>query len=48
VSPRTPGHEVSGIVEQVGTQVSTFKPGDKVGVWVTGRGFAEYVAVKAE
>jgi threonine dehydrogenase-like Zn-dependent dehydrogenase len=48
VFPRTPGHEVSGIVEQVGAQVTTFKPGDKVGVWVTGRGFAEYVAVKAE
>jgi 2-desacetyl-2-hydroxyethyl bacteriochlorophyllide A dehydrogenase len=48
VFPRTPGHEVSGVVEQAGAQVSTFKPGDKVGVWVSGRGFAEYVAVKAE
>jgi threonine dehydrogenase-like Zn-dependent dehydrogenase len=48
VFPRTPGHEVSGTVEQVGAQVSAFAPGDHVGVWVTGRGFAEYVAVKAE
>jgi 2-desacetyl-2-hydroxyethyl bacteriochlorophyllide A dehydrogenase len=48
VFPHTPGHEVSGVVEQVGAQVTAFKPGDKVGVWVTGRGFAEYVAVKAE
>jgi len=48
VFPRTPGHEVSGVVQQVGAQISTFKPGDRVGVWVTGKGFAEYVAVKAE
>jgi 2-desacetyl-2-hydroxyethyl bacteriochlorophyllide A dehydrogenase len=48
VFPRFPGHEVSGVVERAGAQVSRFKPGDKVGVWVTGRGFAEYVAVKAE
>jgi 2-desacetyl-2-hydroxyethyl bacteriochlorophyllide A dehydrogenase len=48
VFPRTPGHEVSGVVERVGAQVSAFAPGDKVGVWVAGRGFAEYVAVKAE
>jgi 2-desacetyl-2-hydroxyethyl bacteriochlorophyllide A dehydrogenase len=48
VFPRMPGHEVSGVVEQVGREVTSFKPGDRVGVWVTGRGFAEYVAVKAE
>src|SRR6266545_3076585 len=46
--PRYPGHEVSGIVENVGSKVQSFKPGDKVGAWVTNRGFAEYVAVKAE
>jgi 2-desacetyl-2-hydroxyethyl bacteriochlorophyllide A dehydrogenase len=46
--PHYPGHEVSGVVEQVGSKVQAFKPGDKVGAWVTGRGFAEYVAVKAE
>jgi 2-desacetyl-2-hydroxyethyl bacteriochlorophyllide A dehydrogenase len=46
--PRFPGHEVSGIVEQAGAEVRSFKAGDRVGAWVTGRGFAEYVAVKAE
>ena len=46
--PHFPGHEVSGVVEQVGAHVQSFRPGDPVGVWVTGRGFAEYVAVKAE
>jgi L-iditol 2-dehydrogenase len=46
--PRFPGHEVSGVVEKIGAQVRAFKPGDPVGVWATGRGFAEYVAVKAE
>ena len=47
IFPRFPGHEVSGVVEAVGADVSSFQPGDPVGVWVTGRGFAEYVAVKA-
>jgi len=46
--PRFPGHEVSGTVEQVGPEVRGLKAGDPVGVWVTGRGFAEYVAAKAE
>jgi 2-desacetyl-2-hydroxyethyl bacteriochlorophyllide A dehydrogenase len=48
VFPRTPGHEVSGVVEAVGAQVTQFKLGDRVGVWATSRGFSEYVAVKAE
>lgn len=46
--PHYPGHEVSGIVEKVGSKVQSFQTGDKVGAWVTNRGFAEYVAVKAE
>ncbi len=46
--PHYPGHEVSGVVEKVGSKVQSFQPGDKVGAWVTSRGFAEYVAVKAE
>jgi 2-desacetyl-2-hydroxyethyl bacteriochlorophyllide A dehydrogenase len=46
--PRYPGHEVSGIVEKVGSKVQSFQPEDKVGAWVTSRGFAEFVAVKAE
>ena len=46
--PHYPGHEVSGIVEKVGSRVQSLRPGDRVGAWVTSRGFAEYVAVKAE
>jgi 2-desacetyl-2-hydroxyethyl bacteriochlorophyllide A dehydrogenase len=46
--PHFPGHEVSGVVENVGSKVQAFQSGDKVGAWVTSRGFAEYVAVKAE
>jgi 2-desacetyl-2-hydroxyethyl bacteriochlorophyllide A dehydrogenase len=48
VFPRRPGHEVSGVVEAAGAQATQFKPGDRVGVWATSRGFSEYVAVKAE
>jgi threonine dehydrogenase-like Zn-dependent dehydrogenase len=44
---RYPGHEVSGVVDRVGAEVTRPSVGDRVGVWVTGRGFAEYVAVKA-
>jgi threonine dehydrogenase-like Zn-dependent dehydrogenase len=42
------GHEVSGTVVDVGTDAQGVAVGDAVGVWVTTRGFAEYVAVKAE
>ena len=45
--PWYPGHEVSGVVERVGDLVQTVAPGDPVSVWVTTRGFADYVAVKA-
>ena len=44
---RYPGHEVSGVVAETGTDVDGLSVGDRVGVWVTERGFAEYVAVKA-
>ena len=46
--PRFPGHEVSGIVEQVGSEVVSYQPGDRVAAWVTSRGFGEFVLVKAE
>lgn len=47
--PRFLGHEVGGVVEKVGAAVgSRFQPGDRVAAWVTGRGYGEYVAVKAE
>ena len=48
IFPRFPGHEVSGVIEQVGAKVSGLEPGEPVGLWVTSRGYAEYVAAKAE
>jgi threonine dehydrogenase-like Zn-dependent dehydrogenase len=44
---RYPGHEVSGVVTELGADASGVAVGDRVGVWVTERGFAEYVAVRA-
>jgi 2-desacetyl-2-hydroxyethyl bacteriochlorophyllide A dehydrogenase len=41
------GHEVSGTVAAVGERVEGFAVGDPVGVWVTQRGFSEYVVVPA-
>ena len=46
--PRYPGHEVSGVVADVGKDVRGFAPGDRVAVWAPGRGFAEYVVVKSK
>jgi 2-desacetyl-2-hydroxyethyl bacteriochlorophyllide A dehydrogenase len=46
--PSFPGHEVSGTVERVGARVEGFEPGDRVAAWVTERGFAEFVPVRAE
>src|SRR5471032_885364 len=45
--PWIPGHEFSGIVEQVGSDVTAFSPGDAVFGTTTGMGaYAEYLAVK--
>jgi L-iditol 2-dehydrogenase len=46
--PRALGHEVSGVIERVGSGANGINPGDRVAVWATGQGFAEYVAVKGE
>ena len=42
------GHEVSGTVVDVGADTDGFAPGDPVGIWVTERGFGEYVVVSAD
>ena len=46
--PWIPGHEFSGVVEQIGSDVEGWAPGDAVCGTTTGMGaYAEYVAVKA-
>ena len=46
--PILPGHEVSGVVEEVGAAVTRQRPGDRVGIWVTESGFSEYVRVHTD
>jgi 2-desacetyl-2-hydroxyethyl bacteriochlorophyllide A dehydrogenase len=48
IYPWYPGHEVSGVVEAVGSDVTSWRVGDHVAAWVTTRGFAEQVVVRAE
>jgi 2-desacetyl-2-hydroxyethyl bacteriochlorophyllide A dehydrogenase len=45
--PMSPGHEATGIVERLGSAVTSLSVGDRVAVWVTTGGFGEFVAVKA-
>src|SRR6202140_3573627 len=46
--PWIPGHEFSGVVEQIGSEVAKWAPGDAVfGANGTGAAYAEYLAVKA-
>jgi NADPH:quinone reductase-like Zn-dependent oxidoreductase len=45
--PWIPGHEFSGLVEQIGSDVAGYAPGDAVfGANGTGGAYAEYLAVK--
>ena len=45
--PWIPGHEFSGVIEQIGSDVAGWTPGDAVfGVSGTGGAYAEYLAVK--
>ena len=46
--PWYPGHEVSGVVERVGDLVESLAPATTVAAWVTTRGYADYVSVKAD
>ncbi|MEP9372831.1 NADP-dependent oxidoreductase [Mesorhizobium sp. KR1-2] len=46
--PWIPGHEFSGVVEQIGSDVATYAPGDAVFGTTSGMGaYAEYLTVKA-
>jgi len=46
--PWIPGHEFSGVVEQIGTDVATYVPGDAVfAANETGGAYAEYLTVKS-
>src|SRR6185369_11200536 len=46
--PWIPGHEFSGVVEQIGSDVATCAPGDAVfGANGIGGAYAEFLAVKA-
>lgn len=42
--PRHIGHEVSGVVIKAGTKAKKFVPGERVAVWVEGKGYAEETA----
>jgi NADPH:quinone reductase-like Zn-dependent oxidoreductase len=46
--PWIPGHEFSGVVEEIGSDVAAYAPGDAVFGTTSGMGsYAEYIAVKA-
>lgn len=45
--PRFIGHEVSGVVDAVGSKVDGFDEGDRVALYAEGKGYAEYVTVPA-
>src|SRR5213592_483968 len=45
--PFSPGSELAGIVKEVGTDVSNFRPGDKVIAFTTYGAFAEEVKTEA-
>src|SRR6201984_1993887 len=46
--PWIPGHEFSGVVKEIGSDVANYSPGDSVFGATSGMGaYAEYLAVKA-
>src|SRR5258708_17636357 len=47
--PWIPGHEFSGVIDQIGSDVAAYSPGDAVFGTTSGTGaYAEYLAVKSE
>jgi threonine dehydrogenase-like Zn-dependent dehydrogenase len=46
--PRRIGHEVAGVVREVGTEVSNIKKNDRVAVWVDEKGYSEQIVVKQD
>jgi len=46
--PRFIGHEVAGIVKEVGSEVKNIKKNDRVAVWVDEKGYAEQITAKKD
>lgn len=46
--PKRIGHEISGIVVELGKNVTEFKEGQKVTAYIDEHGYSEYVAVNAD
>lgn len=46
-TPFIPGFEVAGIIEAVGAEVTSWKPGQRVMAWVETGGYAQYIAAQA-
>jgi threonine dehydrogenase-like Zn-dependent dehydrogenase len=44
--PTSIGHEIAGVVEEVGTDVRAVRPGERVAAWVDGGGFADRAVVE--
>src|SRR5215469_9250958 len=47
LAPGAPGHEAWGVVNEIGTKVREFRPGDRVAL-LAEFGFAEFLAVPAD
>ncbi len=45
--PRFLGHEVAGVVDEVGSGVDCFREGDRVVLYAEGKGYADYITVPA-
>ncbi|HLM01345.1 MAG TPA: zinc-binding dehydrogenase [Pyrinomonadaceae bacterium] len=45
--PFTPGFEAAGTIDEIGAEVSNLQVGQRVLTWLSGGGYAEYVAAEA-